>query len=136
MHYLYRITNKIYTEDVRKRFSESHISIKDTKDTKDTEETKSKKAESATEAWYKRNTIRFATEDIRCQAPGREVSGKAKYKIIDGIRHCNKHGLLVLRYDRVDLQENRTFHDKDISMTAAAKEKVKLTKIKNGTWIK
>jgi group I intron endonuclease len=87
----------MYPEEVRKQMSESHIGIKDS------EETKQKKAISATEAWDKRNAERFATKDIRCQAPGCEIAGKAKYKIIQGARYCNKHGLRMLRYGRLDL---------------------------------
>ena len=83
--------NTIYTEEVRQRMSEAHIGITDS------EETKAKKAESAKEAWEKR--IDYSR---KCEAPGCEVSGKAKYKIINNIRYCNKHGLRMLRYSRLD----------------------------------
>jgi group I intron endonuclease len=87
-----RLENPIkYTEEVRKNMSEAHFGIKDS------EETKTKKAESAKEAWEKR--IDYSR---KCEAPGCEVSGKAKYKIINGIRYCNKHGLRMLRYNRLD----------------------------------
>jgi hypothetical protein len=39
---------------------------------------------------------------LKCSAPGCEISGKAKYKIINGVRYCNKHGLRMLRYNRLD----------------------------------
>ena len=71
--------------------SEVHIGIKDS------EETKQRKSESAKEAWDKR--IDYSR---KCSAPGCEVSGKAKYKIINGVRYCNKHGLRMLRYGRID----------------------------------
>lgn len=64
---------------------------------KDSEETKQRKSESATEAWEKR--IDYSR---KCEAPGCEASGKVKYKIINGIRYCNKHGLRMLRYGRID----------------------------------
>jgi group I intron endonuclease len=80
-----------YTEEIRKNMSEAHIGIKDS------EETKQRKAESAKEAWEKR--IDYSR---KCEAPGCEVSGKVKYKIINGIRYCNKHGLRMLRYNRLD----------------------------------
>lgn len=97
LHRKIRLENPIeYTPKIRKKMSEAHIGIKDT------EETKQKKSESATAAWDKRNAERFATEDIRCHAPGCEIHGKAKYKIIEGIRYCNKHGLRMLRYNRLD----------------------------------
>jgi group I intron endonuclease len=80
-----------YTSELRKKMSESHIGIKDS------EETKKRKSESAKEAWEKR--IDYSR---KCEAPGCDVSGKAKYKIIDGIRYCNKHGLRMLRYNRLD----------------------------------
>ena len=87
-----RLENPIeYTEEIRKNMSEAHIGIKDT------EETKQKKSESAKEAWADR--IDYSR---KCEAPGCEVFGKAKYKIIDGVRYCNKHGLRMLRYGRLD----------------------------------
>lgn len=80
-----------YTEEIRQRMSEAHIGIKDS------EETKAKKSERAKEAWEKR--IDYSR---KCSAPGCEVSGKAKYLIIKGIRYCSKHGLRLLRYGRID----------------------------------
>lgn len=80
-----------FNEEALKKMSESHIGIKDS------EETKQKKSESAKEAWDKR--IDYSR---KCEAPGCEVSGKVKYKIINGIRYCNKHGLRMLRYNRLD----------------------------------
>lgn len=82
----------IYTEEVRRNMSEAHVGIKDT------EETKNKKSESAKIAWGQR----ISYNGIKCNAPGCEVSGKAKYKIIEGIRYCNKHGLRLLRYGCLD----------------------------------
>lgn len=81
-----------YTEEIRKNMSEAHIGIKDS------EETKQKKSESATKAWAER----ISYEGIKCSAPGCQVSGKAKYKIIQNVRYCNKHGLRMLRYGRLD----------------------------------
>lgn len=84
----------IYTQEVRERFSKAHIGIKDS------DETKSKKSNSAKEAWNKR--IDYSR---KCEAPGCEASGKVKYKIINGFRYCNKHGLRVLRNGTL---ENKT----------------------------
>jgi group I intron endonuclease len=81
----------IYTDEIRQRLSESHIGIKDT------EETKQKKSDSAKAAWE----VRVDYSDIKCSAPGCKISGKAKYKFIDGIRYCNMHGLRMLRYGRL-----------------------------------
>lgn len=81
----------MYTEEVRQKMSESHIGITDS------EETKAKKSESAKEAWEKR--IDYSR---KCEAPGCHINGKAKYKIIEGVRYCNKHGLRMLRYGRLD----------------------------------
>jgi group I intron endonuclease len=80
-----------YTDEIRQRMSEAHLGIQDS------EETKQRKSESASQAWEKR--IDYSR---KCQAPNCEVSGKTKYKIIDGIRYCNKHGLRMLRYNRLD----------------------------------
>jgi hypothetical protein len=71
--------------------SEAHIGIKDT------EETKHKKAKSAKEAWEKRTDY-----SRKCAVEGCEVSGKAVYKFVDGVRYCNKHGLRMWRYGRLD----------------------------------
>lgn len=82
----------IYTEEVRQRMSVSHLGIIDS------EETKRHKSISATIAWEKR----ISYDDIKCQAPDCDICGKAKYKIIEGVRYCNKHGLRMLRYGRLD----------------------------------
>ena len=92
LHRKIRLENPIeYTDEIRKNMSEAHIGIKDS------EETKAKKSESAKEAWEKR--IDYSR---KCEVSGCDVSGKAKYKIINGIRYCNKHGLRMLRYNRLD----------------------------------
>lgn len=80
-----------YTDEIRKNMSEAHMGYKDS------EETKQRKSESATEAWEKR-----IDHSRKCEASGCEASGKIKYKIINGIRYCNKHGLRMLRYGRID----------------------------------
>jgi len=81
-----------YTDEIRQRMSEAHVGLKDS------EETKQRKSESIKAQWQ----VRGDYDSKKCQAPGCEVSGKAKYKIIDGIRYCNKHGLRMLRYNRLD----------------------------------
>lgn len=92
LHRKIRLENPIeYTDEVRKNMSEAHIGIQDS------EETKQKKSESAMKAWGKR--IDYSR---KCEAPSCDVSGKVKYKIINGIRYCNKHGLRMLRYNRLD----------------------------------
>ena len=73
-----------YTPELRQKMSEAHIGIKDS------EETKQKKSEKAKEAWAKR--IDYSR---KCSFPNCEVSGKAKYKIIDGVRYCTRHGQRV-----------------------------------------
>ncbi|MGE3319977.1 MAG: GIY-YIG nuclease family protein [Candidatus Berkiella sp.] len=92
LHRKARLENPIeYTKELRQKMSETHIGLKDS------EETKAKKAESAKEAWKKR--IDYSR---KCAAEGCQVYGKAKYKIINNIRYCNKHGLRMLRYNRLD----------------------------------
>lgn len=92
LHRKARLENPIeYTPELRQKMSDAHIGIKDS------EETKQKKSESAKEAWETR--IDYSR---KCEAPGCEVSGKAKYKIIDGARYCNKHGLRMLRHGRLE----------------------------------
>jgi group I intron endonuclease len=86
-----RLENPIdYTLEVRQHMSEAHLGIQDS------EETKQRKSESAKQAWEKR-----MDHSRKCAAEGCEIQGKAKYKIIDGIRYCNKHGLRMLRYGRL-----------------------------------
>lgn len=87
-----RLENPIdYTPELRQKMSDAHFG------NKDPEETKQHKSESAKEAWEKR--IDYSR---KCAAEGCDVSGKAKYKIIDGVRYCNKHGLRMLRYGRLN----------------------------------
>jgi group I intron endonuclease len=82
-----RLENPIeYTEEIRQHMSEVHLGHQDSDETKD------KKYNSAKEAWDKR--IDYSR---KCEFPNCEASGKIKYKIIDGIRYCNKHGLRKLR---------------------------------------
>lgn len=85
-----------YTPEIRQKMSESHLGKVLP------EEQRQKMSESIKQNWAERNEIRFADGTIKCNAPGCEVIGKAKYKIIDGIRYCNKHGLRMLRYGRLD----------------------------------
>jgi group I intron endonuclease len=88
-----RLANPVdYTPEKRQHMSEAHIGIKDT------EETKKNKSDSAKVAWSER----ISYDGIKCHALGCEVAGKAKYKIIDNVRYCNKHGLRILRYGRLD----------------------------------
>lgn len=92
LHRKARLENPIeYTLELRQKMSEAHLGHQDS------EETKQRKSESASKAWTER--IDYSR---KCEAPGCEVSGQAKYKIIDGIRYCNKHGLRMLRYGRLD----------------------------------
>lgn len=88
LHRKIRLENPIeYTEEIRQHMSKAHLGIKDT------EVTKQKKSESAKEAWTKRANY----DGIKCHAPGCDIEGKHKYKIINDIRYCNKHGLRMLR---------------------------------------
>ena len=89
------VTNR-FDEAALKKMSESHIGHKAS------EESKEKVSISLIASWDKRNAIRFATEDIRCKAPGCDVVGKAKYRIINDIRYCKKHGLRMLRNGILD----------------------------------
>lgn len=95
LHRKIRLENPIdYTPEIRQHMSDAHLGIQDS------EKTKQRKAESAKEAWEER--IDYSRQ---CAAPGCEVHGKAKYKIINNIRYCNKHGLRMLRYGRLNSLE-------------------------------
>lgn len=77
----------IYTDEIRKHMSDAHLGLKDS------EETKKRKSESIKESWTKR--INY--DGIKCQVPNCEIMGKAKYRIINEIRYCVKHGFRMLR---------------------------------------
>jgi group I intron endonuclease len=88
-----RLENPIeYTPELRQKMSSAHLGkiIPD--------EQRKKMADAIKEQWK----IRGDYDSKKCEAPGCEASGKIKYKIIDGIRYCNKHGLRMLRYGRLD----------------------------------
>lgn len=106
-----------YTPEIRQHMSEAHIGITDS------EETKQKKAEQATLAWDKRNTIRYADEDIRCHAPGCQVQGKAKYIILDGVRYCSVHGQRLRKHGNLD-ERPRVAHNKNKPMSEKTKQKL------------
>lgn len=86
-----------FSPEALQRMSEAH------KGKKPTEEARKKQSESATLDWEKRNAIREATGELKCNAPDCTVSGsKQAYKMIKGVRYCNKHGLRLWRYGRLD----------------------------------
>ena len=83
----------IYTEEVRRRFSEAHIGIKDS------EETKLKKSSKAALAWEKRQATMLSSGELKCNAPECNVSGKitGKYYLVNNIRYCSKHAQRLKR---------------------------------------
>jgi len=89
-----------YTTEVRQHMSEAHLGLKDS------EETKKKKSESIKEQWKTRGEY----DDKKCEALNCDISGKAKYKIIDGIRYCNKHGLRALRTGTAELLPRSSYN--------------------------
>lgn len=97
LHRKARVENPIeYTVELRKKMSESHKGVKQP------EELVKKRVESIQKTLEKKRQILIDAGILKCSAPGCEISGKAKYKIINGIRYCNKHGLRMLRYNRLD----------------------------------
>jgi len=72
--------------------SEAHLGHQDSK------ETKENKSESAKRVWVQR----IDYSEIKCQATNCSITGKAKYKIVDNIRYCNKHGLRMLRHGKLE----------------------------------
>ncbi len=83
--------DSIYTEEVRKKMSESH------KGKKFPKEQLEKMAAGIKATWEKKAAIRYATEEIYCHADGCTVAGKAKYRVIDNVRYCKLHGSRLLR---------------------------------------
>ncbi len=89
--------NAIFTPEVRKKMSDSH------KGKVLPREVVEKIVASGKITRLKISEERYQSEDIRCHADGCEVKGKAKYKIINDVRYCNKHGLRVLRNGQAEL---------------------------------
>ena len=86
-----RLENPVeYTEEVRQRMSESHKGVKQS------EELIRKRVESIQKTLEKKRQILIDAGQLKCFAPGCEISGKAKYKIINGIRYCNKQCRVTL----------------------------------------
>jgi len=93
----------IYTEEVREKFSKSHIGIKDS------EETKKNKSIKAKLVWQKRQEEKLATGELKCNAPHCDVCGIAKYIFVNGIRYCSIHGQRLRNNGTFDIKpmENR-----------------------------
>jgi hypothetical protein len=108
----------IYTPELRKKMSESH------KGKSLPREQVEKIIRSNKIIWEKKKEIRYLNEDIRCHADGCNIKGQAKYKIINNIRYCNKHGLRMLRTGQLELQPK-----KPIVMTDDIKNKISKSKI-------
>lgn len=100
-----RANASIVQKAVENRFSPEALQLMSDvhKGKKATPEARKKQSVSATLDWEKRNAIREATGELKCNAPGCNISGsKQAYKMINGIRYCNKHGLRLWRYGRLD----------------------------------
>lgn len=82
----------VYTDEIRRRMSESHIG------NTDSEITKQKKSEKAKIAWE----ARICYDGIKCNAPGCSIEGKHKYKVINNVRYCHMHGLRMLRNNTLE----------------------------------
>jgi len=113
-----------YTDELRQKMSEAHIGITDS------EETKQKKSIKAKLAWDKRQQEAIAAGALKCNAPNCKIEGLAKYIFINDIRYCSMHGQRLRNTGLFELQP-RSSHNKGKPMTEEAKEKAKLTKLKN-----
>jgi group I intron endonuclease len=83
----------IWTDEMRKHQSEALTGKVQS------EETIAKRVISLKEVWAEKLQEKEATGELKCNAPNCDVSGAYQpYKIIDGIRYCNKHGLRLLNY--------------------------------------
>ena len=94
-----------YTPEIRQKMSLSHIGIIDS------EETKQIKSERAQLSWDNKNAIRYATGEIKCNAPGCDIQGEHHYIILNDIRYCRTHGQRLRRTGFLELQP-RTSHNK------------------------
>lgn len=106
-----------YTPEIRQRMSDAHIGIKDT------EKTKQKKSQMIKAAWDERNAVRYIEEDIRCHAPGCEVSGKHHYIILDGIRYCSMHGQRLRKHGSFE-EKPRIAYNKGKKISEATRQKM------------
>jgi group I intron endonuclease len=91
-----------YTEEIRQHMSKAHIGLKDT------EETKKRKSESIKKSWEKRHQNMIMSGELKCNAPGCNVSGIVSYLIVNNIRYCYKHGDRLKRTGFLELQQKKT----------------------------
>lgn len=92
-----RLENPIeYTQEIRQRMSDSH------KGKVQSEELIRKRVNSIQITLDQKRQELIDAGVLKCNAPGCEIFGKAKYKIIDGIRYCQAHGLRMLRNNQTE----------------------------------
>jgi group I intron endonuclease len=89
---------RVYTDEQRAIFA------KNRRNQKDTEETKKKRGNSVKLSWSKRLDEQMATGEYRCHAPGCEINGRVKYRIVNGIRYCETHASRLIRNGSFELK--------------------------------
>lgn len=95
----------IYTPEVREKMSESHKGIKQS------EELVNKRMAAIKLARDKKIKERTESGELKCNASGCNIHGKASYLIVDGIRYCSVHGQRLNRTGSLELGP-RTSHNK------------------------
>jgi len=114
----------VYTDEIRERMSLAHLGKELPA------EQIEKMAVAIKENWDKRLAELESTGNIKCHAEGCTVYGtKIKYIILNEIRYCSTHGQRLRNTGSLQLNTNRSSHNKGVPMSEEAKEKVRLAKL-------
>lgn len=95
----------IYTPEIRKRLSDSHIGKKQP------EELIQKRVSSIKVTVEKRTQKLTESGELKCNVPNCDVNGRHHYIILDGIRYCSMHGQRIRKTGSYELLP-RTSHNK------------------------
>lgn len=98
LHRKARLENPLeYTPELRQKMSEAHIGKVIP------EEQREKMSIGIKKNWEERHAEMIASGELKCNAPGCDVSGIVEYLIVDNIRYCTVHGQRLKRFGRLDL---------------------------------
>jgi group I intron endonuclease len=87
-----------YTPEIRQRMSDAHIGVPLS------ESHRLNMVASIQAAWDRKNAVRIASGELKCNAPDCDISGIAPYLIVSGVRYCSKHGQRLKRTGHLEIQ--------------------------------
>jgi group I intron endonuclease len=105
-----------YTDEIRQRISDAH------RGKPLSEEHRNNMVEAIKKAKTEKAEARYISEDIKCSVDGCKIKGKAKYRLIDDIRYCAKHGLKMQRNGNLD-PKPKSKYNKDNPMPEEQRKK-------------